>query len=553
MKKKALVLLMLGFVLLFTSTVSASETEPKNIALGKTYTVKMRYHNQASINDERYYPDTSSELTNGKYASEKYSDREWTGFAQGFEREVIVDLGENCSLRKLSANFLRCSAAGIKLPRWVKFEISQDGLRWEEAGRAEYPLKPYDVVDKTVKYEIEELNLAGRFVRYTIPVEVWIFIDEVEAIGFEGIQDDARLVQGEVDQKLRTGEYIKQGAIEAGGAKHIMLIYTGHHSDKTIPTWTVDDFLPYVAYMEANQIKDWFFDSFLFLPLRYSSSGHSYIEANNISQAANMYDWLEYHEWNFRKDQQLDALNAAVGKAKEVLGDKDYKAKVILTTVYPSPVQDYFGDVDEDGEVENHYYSRPQAIEAGKKVVKWYLDLLLQSWQEKKYENLELIGFYWVQEEVGFASSRFEEAMIQETSRLIHDCGYRFFWIPYLRSGLYYDWERLGFDAAMMQPNYMWSNLGKSLLKNNAELTKAAGMGIEMELNAFHGQESDTKWLEYLNAGVEFGYMNDALLGYYQNVKDVGKAAKLADNNRKIYYDYLYQFVKGTYEIVPVK
>jgi hypothetical protein len=47
--------------------------------------------------------------------------------------------------------------------------------------------------------------------------------------------------------------------------------------------------------------------------------------------------------------------------------------------------------------------------------------------------------------------------------------------------------------------------------------------------------------------------MNDALLGYYQNVKDVGKAAKLADNNRKIYYDYLYQFVKGTYEIVPVK
>ena len=95
--------------------------------------------------------------------------------------------------------------------------------------------------------------------------------------------------------------------------------------------------------------------------------------------------------------------------------------------------------------------------------------------------------------------------------------------------------------------------LGKSLLKNNAELTKVAGMGIEMELNAFHGQESDTKWLEYLNAGVEFGYMNDALLGYYQNVKDVGKAAKLADNNRKIYYDYLYQFVKGTYEIVPVK
>src|SRR5690606_41419052 len=63
-------------------------------------------------------------------------------------------------------------------------------------------------------------------------------------------------------------------------------------------------------------------------------------------------------------------------------------------------------------------------------------------------------------------------------TRRSSDLGLKLFWIPYIRAGLYYDWERLGIDGVMMQPNHMFSTL-TNLLQTNAELTYAAGMGVE--------------------------------------------------------------------------
>lgn len=40
----------------------------------------------------------------------------------------------------------------------------------------------------------------------------------------------------------------------------------------------------------------------------------------------------------------------------------------------------------------------------------------------------------------------------------------------------------------------------------------------------------------------------NGLVAYYQNIKDFGRAAATFDK-RTLYYDYVYQFVKGEYEI----
>lgn len=549
----------IGFMVLLVwlaqGTVAAQGASEANVALGKSYTVVMRYDNEGSRKDERNYPDSGGELTDGKLAPTSFWNPAWVGFAQGFERRITVDLEEVHTVSRIWANFLKQSDAGIHLPRFVLFEASADGTHWERLGRVNYPGEAAVASGQTFPYELADLNIAARYVRLTVPVAVWVFMDEVEIYGTRGVAANARLAQGEADPEPRAPGYMKAGTPEVGGAHHIILLPAGGRAGQPgDQLWRVEDYLPYVAYLDANGTPlDWMFDTVLISPPKYAESGREYASRASVWSVGNMLDWQIFHDTLFRPNMQLDALNKAVARAKEALGDSDYKLKVILATVYPTPAGRYFGDVDGDGVSENLDYTRgEEALADARKVADWFFHMLLSSWEQAAFEHLELIGVYWQMEDVGMATSAFEEAMIRYTSDLAHAHGLKLFWIPYIRAGLYYDWERLGIDGVMMQPNHMFSTL-TNLLQTNAELTYAAGMGVEMEADAFKGPEKDRKWIEYLNAGVEYGYMEGTLIGWYQHFKDFARASRMEGRNRQLYYDYVYQFIQGTYTVQPVE
>lgn len=542
-------------LLLITPTAGATGTATEtNIALGKPYTTVMRYDNEGSRNDELNYPDSGGELTDGRLAPKSFWNPAWVGFAQGFERKITIDLEEMHTISRVWANFLKHSDAGIHLPRFVVFEASSDGIHWERLGRVNYPGDAAVDSGQTYAYQLTGLHVAARYVQLTVPVAVWVFTDEIEVYGVPGIANAARIAKGVPDPEPQPPGYMQAGTPQVGGAHHIIILPAGGRAGQPgLNLWRVEDYLPYVAYLDTDGTPlDWMFDTILISPPKYSEGGREYTNRHDVWSVGNIVDWRLFHGTLFRPDMQLDALNEAVAQAKEALGDPDYKVKVILSTVYPTPAGRYFGDVDGDGVMENLDYTRgEEALADARKVADWFLGMLLDSWHEADFEHLELIGVYWQMEDVGMATSAYEEEMIRYTSEIAHAHGLKLFWIPYVRAGLYYDWERLGIDGVMMQPNHMFSSL-TGLLKTTAELTYAAGMGVEMEADAFKGPETDRKWLEYLNAGVEYGYMEDTLVGWYQHFKDFARASKMEGRNRELYYDYVYQFIKGTYTVQPL-
>ena len=99
----------------------------------------------------------------------------------------------------------------------------------------------------------------------------------------------------------------------------------------------------------------------------------------------------------------------------------------------------------------------------------------------------------------------------------------------------------------MLQPSYMFSDSEEDRVRNAAHLASYLGMGVEMEKHWNDTLVERNKWRDYLNGGVKYGYIN-AVVGYYQNYKDFARAA-LSFDRRTLYYDYVYQFVKGTYKI----
>lgn len=60
------------------------------------------------------------------------------------------------------------------------------------------------------------------------------------------------------------------------------------------------------------------------------------------------------------------------------------------------------------------------------------------------------------------------------------------------------------------------------------------------------------KYLHYLNGGgVDYGYMNDAFKAYYQGNAALLDSSRSKDPSIRQLYDWMYQFIKGTYGKQP--
>lgn len=526
-----------------------------NLALGRPYSVSAEVQDTHFIGLEtKQYPDSGGkELTDGKKGRATYSDQAWQGHIRRGLRTVAIDLGAVQTVERANVRFLQNGDSGILFPRQVEFSLSLDNQAWTKpvAVPSSIPLSARGSRVQEFAWNTEPTY--ARYVRVQFLPDIWAFLDEIEVWGKAGEQPQGRAPQA-IEQPAPVPKgYPKPGSQQAGGARHIVLTYTGYYQDPSVTTWDPSDYAPYVVYIDREyQVKDWFFDTFLMLPLGTASSGRSYV--GEKEKPSNQADWQEFADKLFEQEHQLAALNEAVRIQKERLNDPSYRAKVILTTVYPSPFQKAFGDVDGDGKVENldpRSVGSEVSLRNRVAVARWFLNQLLQRWKDARYEHLELIGFYWLPEAVMHQNSEEEEAVVMETSRLIHEAGYRFLWIPFVQSDGYRDWERLGFDVAMMQPNYAFNEVDKSRLDQTAVLAKQYGLGLEVEKHWDSDERRLQQYSEYLDAGARTGFMSESVVGYYQGVKDFGAAAFSSYEGLRELYDNTYRFVKGIYKDQP--
>ncbi|MBO5869602.1 MAG: DUF4855 domain-containing protein, partial [Clostridia bacterium] len=256
-------------------------------------------------------------------------------------------------------------------------------------------------------------------------------------------------------------------------------------------------------------------------------------------------DWTSYIEDTFDEGVNVDALNSAFGKAKAKLNAPDKKAGVFFTILYPNKFAgSRFGSLG-GREVDM------SKIEDRKYAVKWMIDEQLRLYTEAGYENLDLIGFYWL-EEFMLRSSTDKDAkeIITYTAEYLHSLGLKFLWIPYHKARGYESWQDYGFDIACMQPNMYWDlSLGRERVVSSAKQSRELGMSVEIEVDhlALTNGVYYNRYLDYLSGCLETGAI-DSIKMYYQGGKPATFYSACVSSNvrTRSIYDLTYKYAKGT-------
>lgn len=522
---------------LFWDKSEADYAKEQNLVAKKEYRIKSTMKVDAQFQTDYYNsPITNKALTNGITGGNSFGDGAYFHFTRFVGRTIIFDLEKVSGVSSATVGFLMDKEPGITLPESVSVLGSMDGVKWGELAVGT------PTTTKTgahrVSFTLEFDKTAVRFVAIKTGVNSHLWMDEITVTGTKSAEGAKKLEVKETENAM-PNEYLSKDAL--GGVENIILMYNYKTENPASGLNTAEKQLIYAAYHNGKgEIVDTFFDSFLYLPCSTvcPSGGHLYYDAKNPSRAS---DWLDYEEDLFHADANVPALSQAVATMDEALGT-DTEMSVFLSifsTVYGDKG---FGDIQ--GEINGVDFTN---IEDRKKVLKWWIDRMIDRFESGGYDNLRLDGFYWYHEAIE-TSDPHEVELLKFTADYLHSKGYYFIWIPYYQSSGFATWKSYGFDAAVMQPNYMFNdNIPESRLYDNAEYTKQLGLGVEIEADygVLSSPDKREKYRDYLRVGVETGYMHSIKM-YYQDAGVYYNAYKSSDSYYHSVYDETYRYAKGT-------
>ncbi len=544
---RLLIVLMLGLVcdVYAWTPAPAPPSGMTNLSKGKPYTISQLVSTQYTYasSESSYY--LKGALTDGYIGSSgTFADGQWQGYLHGGARTVIIDMGQVNTVEQIQEKFIHDPSAGIWFPRHVTYALSLNDTDWANVGTVNSSIPLTTTSVEVQSYAVSGFNYEARYVKMTFPVDVWVFADEFQVFGQLGVLDSAT-IPPITPPTTYPNAYCPPGSPSVGGTKNMVLIYNGYYaSQPSLADNTVDDLTPYVGYEStAGKITDFMFDGFLFLPyvagapsggIYYCDTAHPTVES----------DWVYYLDNTFDSTYNLSALNVAVGNVKKALSDSSYQAKVEIAIPYPTPTATNFGVIGGDSINLTYLPDR-------EKVIKWYIDQVIARWDMAAYSNLDLVGFYWYQEGAEFEVNDSETEMLQYAGNYVRSLGKVLDWIPSYQASGFADWDSLGFDAAIMQPNYAFNNWPEGELGEAADAIKKLGMGIEIEIHwdALSSSQYRDKYYAYLNYGATKGYMTGAVHMYYQNggPGTFYDCAVSSDPALRNIYDQTYDFIKGTY------
>lgn len=353
--------------------------------------------------------------------------------------------------------------------------------------------------------------------------------------------------------------YFPAGPIEEGYPENLLLVYSGYYQYQrpdfdpgplAVPTdlkrvdggdWLPTDFIPYVAHLDWDGVPDdTFFDSFLFLGLR-SHRGRAFDGEREQDEAALWFDWQWYLDRIFTPGKQVDALDKTVAAVADYLHLPEYRVNVYIMIPYPSHKVTDFGHPDGS-------MGGPSLLPVEKRleIVQWYVDEVLASWERLAPERLDLAGFYWLQEHINPAVPD-EDVLVRGAVRYVQEKGYKMGWIPWSGAMLATQWKEYGFDWGIIQPNHMFFDR-PNMIETAVQRGQSAKMGIEIELDGrVREADGERRLYDYLDGGVRYGYVEDVMLGYYQDLDMLLKLYVEDMGRRRYMYDDIYEFAKGTY------
>ena len=372
--------------------------------------------------------------------------------------------------------------------------------------------------------------------------------------------------------------YFKPGQSEWNGLSHVFI------ENEDARNWTGKQCLDpaRLRSLQANFVeldakghpKDWLFDTLIVLmaPPSRNSLGADVNRGTTMCGEGNFYavpapnptrkqDWDEILEALFEPTGFLAACDRALGKLTERLGPPPHKRNVIIGLPYPNINEVMFGSLEEDEPNLNFStvnQNLQQATEQRLEAERWFVWQTHERWNGAKFSNLNLLGFYWIFETVYRSWNIDDHYLLKELRRNINQLGYRLVWIPFWASynvHLLDDYQNYYFDIAFLQPNYMFYHEIRGV-KEAAEAARARGAGVELEYYLHLNEPIQTtverhqRFKEYLDGGVQFGYMTESACAYF-----IGGINSMLDLYRhpssleRQTYEALCAFVKGTYKL----
>lgn len=522
------------------------------------------YHNLAaglsyewSQEPEASYPDEGNTLTDGIYGASNRSDVAWVGHHMGKTREVVFDLGTKKSLTGIKANFLEdWPTNNVLVPLTVSMYVSDDKVNWgllkDNATQKLWNDGKYtetyvwDGSKDGIKAVGPDAKIAyARYVKvtFTMHTRAMTFVDEIEILGEDG------KVTGAVTIPTYTPKFLAAGEATAG-IEHLGLLYNGQYAND-LGIWTKERIIPNISYIDKDgKIKDRLFDGVLYLGINSPNPGRDF------GGRAYLEDWKWYLDKTFAVGGDMDALNAAAKEVSDALNESGVKEKVVLMIPDPGESITNFGAIEQGGESLNFNDSvgKEKALANREKAVQWWLQQVKSRWEAKGYANLELVGMYWFEEQI--STSQSGPDLIRLVSSTLHDMqisgkDLKFFWIPHFFAYKAFMWKDVGFDAVTIQPNYFFEPTDIERLEDSANLAKQYGMSNELEFDDRMLTDGvfRERYIDYLNSGAKTGLMKDGFKSYYQGNNAVYNTAVSKDPATRVLYDWLYQFVKGTYQV----
>lgn len=464
-------------------------------------------------------------LIDGELAgSASYTDAAFVRFSRGYGRHLVVDLGNEMAVDEVHMQFLDQITVGVGAPPVLSVTVSCDGESWVTVFADAF--LPYGDRTPTLK-TIEAVFPSAvrcRYVRVSFPTvphnetSSMVFLSEIEVYGrknAEGVPEAAD------DPTLRMGNYPDPAAV---GCENILFACIG--SNNTLDQEIAAGLLRY--FDATGTPKETFMDSVCF------STASDFAYRKDLKDSAD-----DFRALCFAEGKNLNALQAAAADMRRA-GKDTPKPTVWLNLLCPH-ADDVCADVDGDGQAEDL-----STAEGRFAFLRYQVDQMIAQFAAADYADLTLLGFYWNDECLFPEDLEVNAASIWMINEYIHSLGYQSFWCPYFNAYGTWMWADVGFDFAVLQPNYMFYAAEDTRLQTAATFARILGMGVELELEDYEGEGAVKLYREYLRAGYDSGFMHSVKLYYQGGLPGAIGGSRTSDTalGRSV-YDDTYAFANG--------
>lgn len=500
------------------SPTDADYNQRQNLALLEGVQVQVDHFDpmNESVCSLNTAPDKMGMLVDGiKAKTVSYGDAAFVKFVRGYGRHVVVDLGNTMAVDEVTLQFLNFVTVGVGAPPAVMIEFSLDGKTWTTVyGKytGVYGKREEKLIDIQAKFQQAYRCRYVRCTFLTVPYNTTsssAYLSEIEVFGKKNIENAPEPI---ADTSSAMGHYPTP---EAAGCENLLLLALGGGNELTVQNAT-----PMLRYQDAQgNLQGRFFDSYCMAP------------ANSFQQSKDAKETMHwFYDELFAKDKNVDALNQAT--AQQNLGEKT----TIWFSLFCPKTGGLCSDVDGDGKAEDF-----STVEGRLAYLKYQIQEILARIQP--YEHLELSGFYWNDECLFEEELELNTQTIRQLNEYIHSLGYQSFWCPYFNAYGFWMWEEIGFDFAVLQPNYMFYATETTRLSTAAETARMLGMGVELEIEDATGRGSINAYRKYLRQGYDSGYMNSVKMYYHGGTPGAfhHSCQSTAKDGRTVYED-TYQF-----------